>query len=169
MKLRTYCELFRCFPTPKTLEECFLWAFHLVAAAVIMFGQGYVLDRMAKVDGKITTMFSGMDCAAHAWRMIKAAFLELYSFQVPSTMGLMAEIDPHCQRCLLKNFPDRCLFGDVHTWVSAPPADHAWTVHNIQLHKTAYCIAHHKQCKLYERGFLDVSGPPCVLWSRHSV
>lgn len=160
-------QLVRCYPTPENMEQCFQWAFHLVHAVVELFGKDFVCSKMAQVTGKISTMFSGIDCAAHAWRMIQAAFLELYGVVVRTEHGSMAEIDRQCQLCLKKNFPGRCLFADVQQWVVAPATGVAhWSVPNIQLHQFASCLTHNKQCKLYEKAFMDVSGPPCVLWSR---
>lgn len=158
----------RNWTSPSTLAGCFSWHFQLIEASCNILGKDYVKSRLADLaDAKISTMFSGLDMAAQAWEMLQAAALEVLGVDIGARLTSMAEIEPSCQRFLVGNWPDRCCFADVRDWVSAPPRDEPeWNLEQMQLHRVAFCVAHQKKCKLYPRMFMDVSGPPCVLWSR---
>jgi len=157
--------------SPTTLDEGFTWHFQLVRAACHVLGTEYVQRVFTQLQGvQITTMFSGLDMAAQAWEMLQVAALELVGTNIGAKLGSMCEIDKGCQRFLAANWPDRCLFKDVLEW-EAPPeaassASSSATSAPQKLNLLASCLNHGKQCRLYTRAFMDVSGPPCVLWSR---
>lgn len=145
-----------------------MWHFHILAGACHIFGRDFVVSKLSSLRGDISSMFTGVDCAAQAWDCLGAAALELLGVNIKLQMkGLMAERDSACQRYLQSRFPSRCLFPDVLEWVDQWPEDGA--MEGMVLKKTTFCLQHRRQCRVYSRFFMDVSGPPCVLWSRNAL
>jgi len=165
----------RRWTAPRNLFDGFRWHFQLMQAVCCLFGREYVVEALGQLSRsaagmQITTMFSGLDMAAQAWEMIQAAALEVLGVVVSVRLGSMAEIEKGCTKFLKAAWPDRCCFGDVRQWASKPPQDQdEWRLDDIELHRLAYCSNHDKQCRLYQRVLLDVSGPPCILWSRPAL
>lgn len=153
----------RCWPTPSTISETYQWAFHMLAACVRLLGADTVRKRLMAVprNGLVTTHFSGVECAMHAWRMISQAAAETLSVDCRMSLGPAVERDHACQRVLLANFPGRCLFGDVLAWIRSQSGG------RTVLRSEAACLCHGGQCSIGRPGqvWMDVSGPPCILWS----
>lgn len=108
----------------------------------------------------MTTMFSGVECAGHSWKMLAAAALHVFNIHLCLGHGHMVECNRACQKTLKATWPGVCLFGDILAFT--PSA----TARKMTLHKTAPCLTHGRNCSIDRPVWLDVSGPPCVLWSR---
>jgi site-specific DNA-cytosine methylase len=105
--------------------------------------------------------------------MISTAVLETHGTILENKAVFMVEINQQARSFLKANFvpnspsPAPCLFGDIMEWVVKKPRG-KWTAKNITLSNTARCYVHGKECSTI-RGTMDVSGPPCVLFSQSAA
>ncbi|CAK9035320.1 unnamed protein product [Durusdinium trenchii] len=78
------------------------------------------------------------------------------------------EIDKGCQKLITSQHPESCVFGDILELVSNPPDEDEWTPTKLNLVKKAWCVQHHKECKLPvgpAENDCALLGAPCILFS----
>ncbi len=151
------------------ISDCrstFEWAIHLFRGFEIMLGRQRVVERLQAVQGGFTTMFSGMECAAQAVGMLQSIALERYGLQLQLKHDRMCEVNKHCRQLLLSNYSgNACLFGDVRELVDIPRG--LKHIAKLQVRSHQPCYQHNGPCPVVRSSsFLDISGPPCVLFSK---
>lgn len=158
-------------PMPSTISQAFQWAFHLLSSFALLLGDAFVKQRLRTLNWRVSTYFSGMDCAWFALEQLDAACVEMWGFHIKVTHGTMSELDPSCQRWLQQRYPQRCLFPDILAFPLVKPQSAEWQVDTLKLNKAHYCLTHSRHCSrnqgVASPGWcdVDVSGPPCVLFS----
>lgn len=114
----------------------------------------------------IGTMFSGVDCAYLAWRILSAACILEFGFALDTSWPISVENCPAAQKTPLENYPDRCLFPDIMDRVTEGKGPRG----GYKAKKKAWCKTHNRDCPVSPdlkpgQKFGNVSGPPCVLFS----
>lgn len=158
-------------PMPMSLVSTFRWAFHILDAFVCLMGENTVKHRLRHLRWRVSTFFTGMDCVSFALSQLDAACVEKFGCHMGFEHGTSCEINQQCQQWLLQRFPDRCLFGDVLDFPVVKPDIDQWRPEDLRLNSAHYCLAHKRHCSRDRsatdvgRIDVDVSGPPCVLFS----
>jgi hypothetical protein len=154
---------------PLTMTAVFTWAFSLLHCFCKVLGAQYVRGTLKNIHWRMTAFFSGIDCAAFALDQLSAACMETFQFPLDVVLGPGCEVDKACQRVLLKRGPpSRCIFGDILAFTSNP--DLLGTKSKIKVATHQYCLQHKQLCPrniFDDRINVDVSGPPCVLFSNY--
>lgn len=160
---------------PRAMKDVFLWAFVLLQSFSQLLGAVYVRGKLGSVHWRLSTYFSGMDCAVWAVEQLKAAAMEMFSISLDIKFGSACEINKACQRWLTaESMPDRCVFGDLLQFGDERTRNcETENVDDIKLHDTHMCLKHNKLCprNVEAPGHInvDVSGPPCVLFSNYGL
>lgn len=135
---------------------------HILTSTKCMIAKA---NKLSNVDWLMTSHFSGVGCAEFAALSLQHAanvFLKKNGFKGSFAVdcGPACEWNQACQKVLAATFPGKCVFGDVCKLPTSSGTTSFCTTHQQQCH-----VGHKQQAK-GKQLHINVSGPPCVAWSR---
>ena len=162
-------------------EFCFRWAHRLWAAVVGVVGLGEVMARFfSPTPIQVSSHFSGIGTVEAAMAMLAAAAKATFSSPLRFRSAFAVDASAACRKALVTRGACGCVFRDILDRLGpqarAAAAGDAGrldyqaarrAIAQAPAEQAALCTAHGGQCVIPAVD-VDISGSPCVPWSRMS-